>query len=176
MASKPPLERPARIVWTDEEKVKIIRRAASNQQRRPDLSGLPLLRESLLAIGQDRRRKLIAMSQAPWFDEALATEIARRATARNGEPVRAVIVDTGNDPYVPHLSSTDEATKSIAKTASAIRESGEEWKSAESQFSESALAILTLIYEEVRSINLKLQPHGTPPVDMGRGIRGDSLA
>src|SRR5262249_7858803 len=48
-----------------------------------------------------RRRKLIALSQVPWFEEAVQKESRHRAEGETGE---ARIVEHEKDPYIPMMA------------------------------------------------------------------------
>lgn len=85
MARPPADHRPPRVTWTDYEKTKIIDRAAETLSSRPDLAGLPLLRAAMTVLPVTRRRKLIAVTQAPWFEPGLAKEIKMRRTSSDTE-------------------------------------------------------------------------------------------
>lgn len=67
-----------KVFWSEAEKSAIAERAADLRDNRPDLAGLPLLRAAMNVLPAHRRRKLIAMSQASWFEGAVAAEIRRR--------------------------------------------------------------------------------------------------
>lgn len=67
-----------KVFWTEREKSLIVRRAIEVQRERPDLAGLPLLRQAMSVLPASRRRKLIAVTQAPWFEERIKDEIAKR--------------------------------------------------------------------------------------------------
>ncbi|WP_143206400.1 hypothetical protein [Singulisphaera sp. GP187] len=73
------------MFWTSREKEKIVSRAVDIQSDRPDLAGLPLLRAAMTAIPAERRRKLIAVTQAPWFEEGVAREIRSRKSRSRAE-------------------------------------------------------------------------------------------
>lgn len=67
-----------RVIWTDAEKAAVVRRAVDTQRDHPDLAGLPLLRVAMNVLPPTRRRKLIAVTQAPFFEPAVVAEIKRR--------------------------------------------------------------------------------------------------
>lgn len=52
--------------------------AIDAQRMRPELSGLPLLRVAMKVLPPDRRRKLIAITQAIWFEKGCEEESHRR--------------------------------------------------------------------------------------------------
>jgi hypothetical protein len=95
------MKKPSRVFWTDAEKAVVLETAAELLAKRSDLSGLPLLREAMCSLPIDRRRKLIAVTQAPWFERGL--ERARRrlegkrkavAEASESEPIlRAILAE-----------------------------------------------------------------------------------
>ena len=74
-----PAESPRKkITWTDAEKTQIAETAARLQREDPSLAGLALLRAALRAMPPERRRKVIAISQASWFDPAVRRERDRQ--------------------------------------------------------------------------------------------------
>ena len=68
-----------KIVWSDAERAAIASRAVDLVSENPKLTGLHALRAALDILPVARRRRLIALSQAPWFLPMLRAEIARRA-------------------------------------------------------------------------------------------------
>src|SRR4051794_6872895 len=68
----------SKVVWTDDEKDRIVKRAVDLKRDRPGLAGLALLRASLEVLPAHRRRQFIAISQAPWFPKQVAAELKRR--------------------------------------------------------------------------------------------------
>jgi hypothetical protein len=70
--------RKPRVAWTDDEKAKIVGRAVQVQAEHPDLAGLPLLRASMSIFPASRWRKLIAVTQAAWFEPGVAAEVKMR--------------------------------------------------------------------------------------------------
>lgn len=65
----------SKVFWTEAEKKKVVQRAREIQANHPDLAGLPLLRAAITALPPARRRKLIAVSQAAWFEDGLKAEV-----------------------------------------------------------------------------------------------------
>lgn len=65
----------AKVFWSDAEKAKIVSRAVELRPTRPDLAGLSLLRAAMAALPANRRRKVVALSQVPWFEEWVAAEV-----------------------------------------------------------------------------------------------------
>jgi hypothetical protein len=85
----------AKVVWTEPERVLIVSRAVDLQATEPKLSGLNLLRTATEVLPVDRRRRLIALSQTPWFLPAVREEIARRsATTGESERLKEVLEAT----------------------------------------------------------------------------------
>ena len=97
------MRKPSRVIWTDREKAEMVSAVAELRTERADLSGLPLLREAMTSLPINRRRKLIAVTQAPWFERDLELE-RRRLEAKRLPTVNAVQVVTHEaDPYAPLL-------------------------------------------------------------------------
>jgi hypothetical protein len=95
-----------RIVWSETEKQTLISTAVQIQRVRPDLSGLPLLRQAIGRLPRDRQRKVIALSHVPWFEPGVIAEAARLAAQdRPSEPTPVVHIADPNDPYLPVLSA-----------------------------------------------------------------------
>lgn len=69
----------SRIIWSEAERAQIVTRAVDLKYEQPQLSGLALLRAATEVLPEDRRRRLIALSQAPWFSEMFADMFARQA-------------------------------------------------------------------------------------------------
>ena len=130
------------LLVLEAEKADLIDRAVDLQKERPDLSGLPLLREAMLVLPADRRRKLLTLNRADWFEPGVRLEVKRRHEAATA-PIRIAIHE--EDPYVPFLKGTVKAA--------------EEWRSELSdqlaQQSESLIAVTTLILRELQALNAK---------------------
>ncbi len=152
MAARTTNIRASRIVWTASERATIGGVAAETQRERPELSGLPLLRVAMKSLPINRRRKLVAVTQAPWFEMGLSEESRRRTAAGTGAATRVVAVESAADPYMPILAATREATKRHADTIESICKTNEEWKASVMQFNETATALLAMIYNELRDI------------------------
>ena len=75
-----------RVIWTDNEKAAIISDAADLQANHPNLAGLRLLRAAIAAMPHARRRKLVAVTQAAWFEPMFAEELRRRAALQQITP------------------------------------------------------------------------------------------
>jgi hypothetical protein len=69
-----------KVFWSNSEKTKMISKAIDIQREKPELAGLPLLRAAMLTLPQSRRRRLVALSQVPWFEDAIKSEIKQRLT------------------------------------------------------------------------------------------------
>lgn len=80
-----------KVVWTEKEKSLIVCRAIEVQRERPDLAGLPLLRQAMGVLPATRRRKLIAVTQAPWFEVHLKEEILKRRTENLNDHNKEVV-------------------------------------------------------------------------------------
>ena len=69
-----------KVHWTPEERTIIVGKAADLICEDSGLGHLDLLRAGIDLLPADRRRKVIAMSQVPWFPKLVREEMARRAT------------------------------------------------------------------------------------------------
>jgi hypothetical protein len=113
-----------KVVWTDAEKSVIVKRAFEIQRDDPGLAGLSLLKATIKTLPPNRRRRLIALSQAEWFEPRLAAETRLRLSRVpvGGEGSATIVtvkpVDHPDDPYLPILRATQEAT---AETVEATR-------------------------------------------------------
>lgn len=109
-----------KVFWTDAEKAAIIAAAVAVQAERPDLSGLPLLRAAMEVLPPERRRKLIALSQADWFEPGLKAEHERRRVRpEQGETAHTVrLVRHDDDPYAPLLREIASELRAISATLS----------------------------------------------------------
>lgn len=70
-----------RVFWSDAEKQALIRRALELRDERPDLAGLSLLRQAMLALPIDRRRRIVASGQVEWFESGMADAMRARVEA-----------------------------------------------------------------------------------------------
>lgn len=79
--------RRTRTVWTSREKHDLVMRASSIQRTRPDLAGLSLLKAAMKSMPEARRRRIISLTQVPWFELGLRceAEIAEAARAQSVE-------------------------------------------------------------------------------------------
>ena len=164
MAGQPSVDSQSRITWTSAEKSKVIARAVETQQKRPELSGLPLIRVAMQVLPVNRRRKLNAIAQVPWFEPALAEAVQRRTEGEKLDaiPTKTLIHDHPDDPYTPIMSATRDAVKSHAATTETLVEASAEWRAGAmefykgtAQFNKKATALLELVCEELRSLNDK---------------------
>ena len=68
----------SKVFWSNAERSTIVRLAVDLMCATPTLTGLPLLRAGIEALPIDRQRKVIALSQAPWFVGMVQDEMRRR--------------------------------------------------------------------------------------------------
>lgn len=83
MAHPSPGPRP-RVSWTGREKITLIDRAHAIQGERPDLAGLSLLRAAIRTLPTDRRRRVVSLAQAPWFELGLHNRAEAMKAAKTG--------------------------------------------------------------------------------------------
>ena len=83
-----------KIVWSDAERAAIAARAVDLVAEDPKLTGLPLLRAALQVLPVERRRRLIALSQAPWFLPMVREEIVRRGCTEQESEMTDLIRET----------------------------------------------------------------------------------
>jgi len=158
MIGKSPRGRPAKtkIFWSDTERIQITKRAADLMDERPGLSGLPLLRAALEILPEDRRRGLIALSQARWFTRMVQEEVDRREMERRAQDDTTGILREHRahheswmeqqlsrfDRMVPALErvahETEEHRRAFAKMMSGDRE----WKERTLEFNRQAVELL----------------------------------
>jgi hypothetical protein len=129
-----------KIIWTSAEKYAVVDRAIEIQADHPELAGLPLLRAGMDALKPDRRRKLIALSQAEWFEPALGVAMKLRAIEEKERVTRVAAISLPTDPYIPVLKQIAEAT---AVVSDAQRRGDGAWFKAQ-------MEILTSIRDEMR--------------------------
>lgn len=134
-----------RVVWTAGERSRLIREAADMQAEYPDLAGLPLLRAAMGALAPTRRRRLLAVTQAPWFEKGVAEEIKRRTSELKASasmvPVANSFILTQkgwHDEHVAWMESTERLFRMVAQAC------------------ESQLAMLSLVHRELVTLNAKL--------------------
>lgn len=75
-----------RVFWSDTEKQALTRRALELRDERPDLAGLPLLRQAMLALPIVRRRRIVASGQVEWFESGMADAMRARVEANRPSP------------------------------------------------------------------------------------------
>jgi hypothetical protein len=83
-----------KIIWSDAERAAIAARAVDIVAEQPKLTGLPLLRAALQVLPIERRRRLIALSQTPWFLPKVREEIARRGCTDQESEMTDLIRET----------------------------------------------------------------------------------
>lgn len=103
-----------KVFWSEAEKAAMIAEGVAVQAARPDLAGLPLLRAAMMVLPPQRRRKLIALSQAGWFEPGLKAEYERRRLLAAPGAVRIVAHDA--DPYAPLLREIAAELRAIRFT------------------------------------------------------------
>lgn len=54
-----------KVIWSDDEKAKIVGRAVALRDGNPSLSGLPLLREAVKGLPVDRQASPVSLAKAP---------------------------------------------------------------------------------------------------------------
>ena len=69
----------SKVFWSSVEKALVISKALDTQGERPELSGLPLLREAMRSLPLARRRKIVTLVQVEWFELGINEENRRRA-------------------------------------------------------------------------------------------------
>lgn len=100
MPKRKPTRRPTggpsttKVFWSAAERMAIVSSAADIQAESPELAGLPLIRQAMMKLAADRRRKLDTMNQVPWFEKALRDEIRRRQAIDTGRPAAVTIVQS----------------------------------------------------------------------------------
>ena len=114
-----------KIVWSEAERATIVAKAVDLAAEDPKLTGLNMLRAALQALPVGRRRRLIALSQAPWFLPMLRAEIARRAQTGQADEVVTVIRETlvtqqgWRDKHLADLDSTQDVLHQLVELTSA---------------------------------------------------------
>lgn len=137
--------RPPRVVWTAREKDDLIRRAVDIQSEHPDLAGLPLLRAAMHVLPETRRRHLLAVTQAPWFEPGVTAEVRRRTMEiRAGTDLGAVMRE--------HAHITDEINVLHHEWLAFHRD----WRTEAARNHEGQVATLNAILVELRELNTKL--------------------
>jgi hypothetical protein len=86
-------------------------RAVEILEALPDMGGMRLLRAAMMALPPARRRKLVAVTQAPWFERAVAVEIERRSKLQRSRAdvaptIRAISADTADVSANTRLASS----------------------------------------------------------------------
>lgn len=144
--------RPPRVVWTEGERVRLIARAVETQAAHPDLAGLPLLRASMAVLPVSRRRKLVAVTQAPFFEAGVAAEIRRRTSEAKAE-----------DGLAPILKGQAVTHSAVARTQDRIMDLHAKWHSDQhvwrgevAQSQQGIIAMLSLMLRELVALNVKL--------------------
>jgi hypothetical protein len=144
-----PSLRPPRVIWTDAEKARLIDKAVEIQAEHPNLSGLPLLRASIKTLPPSRRRKLIAVTQAPWFEPGVIAEIRRRTTEASADASLA--------PLLRNAAATHAV---VAATTDVISELHHQWHLEHikwfdrlHQSQETIIAVLLLLLREIQVMN-----------------------
>lgn len=145
-----------KIFWSDSEKTRIISEAADIQNRRPDLSGLPLLRAAMAVMPPSRRRKVAALSQAPWFEPGITDEIKRREMEAKA-----------NANLAPLLKVNADANLTVAQTQAKILKLIEQRASLAAETYAKMVGLLEEILVELRS--QREQCNGMPRHRQRRG-------
>jgi hypothetical protein len=113
--------------------------------KRPDMVGLPLLREAMMALPPTRRRKVIALTQAAWFDNGLKGEIKRVADEKRLTEPLLQMAQARNQ----HLESPHHTIKEWGSDDA-------EWKAKLVGLRNQTIAILLDILVEIRALNVNL--------------------
>ncbi len=156
----PPLEWPLRskVFWSKPEQDAMIKRAVEIQKENPELSGLPLLRQAMLVLPVDRRRKIKSFSRVEWFEPALRAEVKRRSEAATVTQA-IVIAPHEADPYVPILKLSAGELERQSKMA-------EDWMKKNAEQGETMISLLGTLCRELQSLNHKL----SQPVPMTKPL------
>jgi hypothetical protein len=117
-----------------------------------------LLRVATIVLSPKRRRKLVAVTQAPWFEPGLFKESQKRRLeeAAQNEPMKVIITDQPGDPKLPVQIVTSESTVKCAVLLERMMAADAEWKAASVQSREVLSVLLALAYNEMRSLNEKV--------------------
>ena len=137
-----PQIRTPRVVWTDLEKDALIRTSVDVQAENPDLAGLPLIRVAMSVLPGYRRRKLIAVTQAPWFEPGIARETKRRTAEM-----------LASSEILPISRANAEASREIADNGREWLDCHREWRAEVNQHHENMLSLLAMIVNEMRTLN-----------------------
>jgi hypothetical protein len=108
----------SKVRWSDAEKRLIVCNAADIQAARPDLAGLPLLRQAVKMLPASRRRDVGTLSRVEWFEPALRDEVRRRCDNKPPEPVTVVVAP--DDPFLPVLRDTNARATSLQAGVEAL--------------------------------------------------------
>lgn len=110
------MKKPAKpkVFWTDAEKEAITEEAVKLREERPDLASLPLLRSAMQVLPANRRRSVLAISQAAWFEPSLKAEIEKRRSS-SVIPIAETMVlhRTRVDEFCDHAESQNEECISL---------------------------------------------------------------
>jgi hypothetical protein len=138
----------SRVYWTEPERRQIVDRAADVQRIRPDLAGLPLLRVAIQSLPLDRRRDIVALSQASWFEEAIVAESKRR---------EARIKEQKSDPAIPIMRQTAEEIQAHRLMMTRYSDNVDIYMSEDLSLANQAVAMLVLIHREMCDLNESLR-------------------
>ena len=75
---------PEKVFWSEEEKLAIVMRAIELRMNKMWDSPLHVLRASMTALPADRRRKVRALAEAPWFVELHDRMLSERLIRHKG--------------------------------------------------------------------------------------------
>lgn len=159
MTGKPPKGRrlpKSKIFWTDDERAQITRQAVDLMEVDAGLTGLALLRAALEALPEERRRGLIALSQAPWFTRMTRDEVERRDMERKAQDDAVGVLREQRthhniwmdeqlsriDRMLPLFETTAHAAEEHRQAFAKMMTNDEEWRQKTLEFNQKALELL----------------------------------
>lgn len=96
-----------KVFWSLAEREQLIVQAIDLQRESPELAGLPLLRRAMYALPTARRRKLVTLSQVPWFEPGLLKETKSRDSLSGSCPPNLSLINI--------KTALDSLTEQVAK-------------------------------------------------------------
>lgn len=157
----------SKVFWSNAERSTIVRLAVDLMCTTPNLTGLPLLRAGIEALPVDRQRKVIALSQAPWFVGMVQDELRRRELeGRVGSDVAEAIREQMHQQLerLDSLKEIRERQMDVIGVLEDCRDGQQEFRTGFLEAASRVTQLLESLIGEVRTLSARLGQSSRPSI------------
>jgi hypothetical protein len=157
----------SKVFWSNAERSTIVRLAVDLMYATPSLTGLPLLRAGIEALPVDRQRKVIALSQAPWFVGMVQDELRRRELEGRVGSDAAEAIREQTDQQLERLNSLKEIQARQEDAIGVLEDCRDGQVEFRAQFNAATSTVTRLLESligEVRTLSARLGQVSRPSI------------